>query len=292
MLSVIIHTKNEAENIKACIDSIKAIADEILVVDMASKDETVELASKASSKVKILKYPHQHGFADPARNWAIKQAEGDWILILDADERVGAELKKELPQLMASETDVYYLPRKNMIWGEWIKHTGWWPDYQPRLFRKGHLTWPGEVHAQPEVNGQVEHLPAQEQWALVHYNYQTVEDFIARLNRYTTLTAQNQQKITPHEGVIETFFDEFLRRLFAQEGYKDGYRGQALSLLQGTYELVTLLKSEHQGSIKSEVIESLRKVQKDLNYWLADLEVKESQGLIKVWWRIRRKLKI
>jgi glycosyltransferase involved in cell wall biosynthesis len=291
MLSVIIHTKNEEKYIKGCIDSIKNLADEILVVDMLSDDKTVNIAKKASKKVKVLEYKKEHGFADPARNWAIEQTQGDWILILDADERVESELGKEIPQLMESENDVFYLPRQNMIWGEWIKHTGWWPDYQPRLFRKGHLTWPGKVHAQPEVKGQVEHLPAQQKYALLHYNYDSVEDFIERLNRYTTLAAKKKE-VGKEIGVLETFFDEFLRRLFAQEGYKDGYRGQALSLLQGSYELATLLKSQHKGSIKSETADALRKFQKDLNYWLADLEVKNSQGLVKVYWQVRRKLKV
>ena len=81
--------------------------------------------------------------------------------------------------------------RKNMIFSKWIKNTGWWPDYQPRLFKKGYLNWPGKVHAQPVVKGNIHHLPRKEEFAITHHNYKSVSHFISKLNRYTSLTANS-----------------------------------------------------------------------------------------------------
>jgi len=296
MLSVIIHTKNEAKNIKACIDSVIDLATEVLVVDMNSSDATVTIAKKLSPKIRILNYKADAQFADPARDWAIAKARGEWVFILDADERLeNNELKNILKNLNDTiNTDVFYLPRKNIIFDEWIKHTGWWPDYQPRLFRKGHLSWPGKVHAQPIVKGKIKYLPAEPNYALGHYNYENVAHFIDKLNRYTSLAAA--QKVESRVRNVDgfgVFGGEFLARFFKQEGYQDGGWGAALSLLQANYELVTYLKSCEKNKQEPLFRESaLRKWQRDLNYWLADKKVKEKQGLAQIYWRLRRKLRV
>jgi (heptosyl)LPS beta-1,4-glucosyltransferase len=301
-LTVLINTKNEEKNISKCIRSIKKIADQVLVVDMNSDDATVAMAEKSGARV--IHYKTDHGFADPARDFALGKIKTDWIFILDADEIVSTNLAENIKQLITSEEfDVYYLPRKNMIFSKWIKYTGWWPDYQPRLFKKGHLSWPGKVHAQPVVKGNIKHLPTKEQFAITHFNYKDISHFLAKLNRYTTISAKavpTKERKTPLTPAmtINKFFSEFLRRYFAQDGIKDGVHGASLSLLQSTYELTTYLKKWELGDYptsnidKDSGIRQLRQVQKELNYWIADYKVRNTAGLPNFVWRVRRKFLI
>ncbi|NCN87371.1 MAG: glycosyltransferase family 2 protein [Candidatus Pacebacteria bacterium] len=301
-LTVLINTKNEEENIGRCIKSINSIADEILVVDMNSSDGTVALAEKAGASV--IHYKTEHGFADPARNFALSKVKTDWVFILDADELIESQVKDNIKKLIEDPSfDVYYLPRKNIIFDKWIQYTGWWPDYQPRLFRKGNLDWPGVVHAQPVVKGNVKHLPTKSEFAITHHNYSSISHFLYKLNRYTTLSAEktpSQDRKSPLSSAqtLDKFFSEFLRRYFAQDGIKDGVHGAGLSILQATYELTTYLKKWELGGYPTTNIDSesgireLRSVQKELNYWIADYKFRNSAGMQKLFWRIRRKFQI
>jgi (heptosyl)LPS beta-1,4-glucosyltransferase len=299
-LTILINTKNEEKNITKCLRSIKKISDEILVVDMNSSDGTVAIAEKAGARV--IHYKTDHGFADPARDFALTKIRTDWVFILDADEIVSTKLAENIRELIqADDFDVYYLPRKNMIFSKWIKYTGWWPDYQPRLFRKGHLSWPGRVHAQPVVKGNIKHLPTKEEFAITHYNYKNIFHFLDKLNKYTSLTAKavpSKDRKSPLTSAktLDKFFSEFLRRYFAQDGIRDGVHGAGLSLLQSTYELATYLKKWELGGYptsnadKDSGIRQLRQVQKELNYWIADYKVRHTTGLVNFYWRARRKL--
>ncbi|NCN03560.1 MAG: glycosyltransferase family 2 protein [Candidatus Pacebacteria bacterium] len=301
-LTVLINTKNEEKNIKVCLNSVKAIADEILVVDMNSSDGTVALAEKSGAKV--IHYKTDHGFADPARNFALTKVKTDWVFILDADELIESSVAANIKKLIEDPGfDVYYLPRKNIIFDKWIQHTGWWPDYQPRLFREGFLDWPGVVHAQPVVKGNIKHLPTKSEFAITHQNYNSISHFFDKLNRYTTLSAEktptkNRKSPVSSAQALNKFFSEFLRRYFAQDGIKDGVHGAGLSIFQATYELTTYLKKWELGGYPTTNFDSdsgireLRSVQKELNYWIADYKVRHLGGLQKLWWRIRRKYQI
>ena len=175
-LSVIIHTKNAAETVAATLDSV-GMAQEILIIDMHSQDETKQIVHRYP-KIKFFEV-EDVGYADPARNFGIEKAAGPWILVIDADEVLPETLAAKIPELMESEETVcYFLPRKNIIFGAWIEKTGWWPDYQARLFKKGHVSWELGVHKQATVNGVVEQLPATEENALLHYNYRSIKQFI------------------------------------------------------------------------------------------------------------------
>jgi glycosyltransferase involved in cell wall biosynthesis len=133
-LSVAIIAGNEEKKIGDCLESVKW-ADEIIVVDSGSTDRTVEIAKRYTDKVFIRKW---EGYA-PQKQFAIDQATCDWILSLDADERVSPELKDEILKILESETefDGFYIPRRNFFLGKWIKSCGWYPNYQLRLFKKG-----------------------------------------------------------------------------------------------------------------------------------------------------------
>lgn len=305
-LSVVINTKNASKTLEAALKSV-SFAHEIVVVDMDSQDDTIAIARRYTKLV--FEHPDV-GYVEPARNFAISHATGDWILILDADEEVPTTLREVIQQLVGiaprsrltsqlTAADCYYIARKNLLFNHWMQ-TGWWPDYVLRLFRKGHVEWSDEIHSIPVTSGKVAELPAQEQLALVHHNYQTLEQYLDRLNRYTTIEAQNHpQDLTPTPSdLIKSFKDEFLRRLFVDEGLGDGTHGAAMSLLQPTYQVVVQLKQWQAHNFKispqseRETLQALRSWQRDTNYWVADWQVKHSRGLVRVWWQVRRKLAI
>ena len=178
-ISVVLTVLNEEEKIKACLESV-TWADEIVVVDDGSTDTTVAIAKQYTDKV----FHHvSKGFVEPARNFAISKATGDWILILDADEQVSSSLAEKLRSItIESHVNGVRLPRKNIIFNKWMKHTGWWPDYNIRFFKKGSVIWSDKIHSQPELRGLIVDLGPQESYALIHYNYESVSQFLKKLD--------------------------------------------------------------------------------------------------------------
>ncbi|MCL4417363.1 MAG: glycosyltransferase family 2 protein, partial [Actinobacteria bacterium] len=136
-LSAVISAFNEEKKIEDCLKSVVHLAEEIIVVDNASTDNTSKIAKKYATKVYSQK--NDPRLIDLQKNFGFEKATGDWILCLDADERITPELNEEIRGLLKngeSDTEGYYIPRKNIIFNKWIKHTGWYPDYQLRLFRR------------------------------------------------------------------------------------------------------------------------------------------------------------
>jgi glycosyltransferase involved in cell wall biosynthesis len=297
-LSVVINTKDVEETLERTLKSVE-FADEIILVDMHSSDQTIKIAKQFTNKI----YQHDDvGYVEPARNFALAKASHDWILVIDADEVITAELKEIILTTISQQkaADIYWLPRKNMIFGQWIMRTGWWPDYQPRLFRKGKITWQEGIHSFPDPQGKEVHFPAEERYALLHHNYTSVSQFLTRLNTYTSIQAQepaskSSQADFSAEQLMETFSNEFARRALMLNGVEDGLHGTSLSLLQAMYESVIYLKQwEKQGftPTKTENMgKILQSVQQIWAYWWADYQVRNSSGLLRVYWQIRRKLK-
>lgn len=295
-LSVVINTLNEAENIASAIKSVKKIADEIVVVDMESDDDTRKIAKDLGAKI----FLHRRmGYVEPARNFAISKARNEWILIIDADERITKTLRKKILNAIQNDSNDYYtLPRKNIIFGKWIEHTGWWPDYNIRLFKKSKVSWEDEIHSVPVTQGQGADFEPIEENAIVHYNYKDVESFINRLNRYSTIQARERVAIHKKfswQNLISKPTSEFVNRYFNLEGYKDGVHGLALSFLQAFSELVTEIKVWQESKFLEEktniheVSKELRASQKEMNYWISDTLVKESGNFTE---KMRRKFKI
>jgi len=295
-ISVVINALNEEKNLPQAIASVKGMADEIVVVDMQSQDKTAEVARSLGAKV----FTHEKtGYVEPARNYAISKAGNPWVLVLDADEEVPAKLAQKIKQILKSpKADYYRIPRKNIIFGHWMKHSRWWPDYNIRLFRKNAVSWNEVIHSVPMTQGIGGALDDREEYALVHHNYDSVEAYLERMNRYSTLHAGLLSK----EGYKFSWKDlilkpsnEFISRYFFGEGYKDGIHGLALSLLQAFSELTVYLKIwqkekfTDQGPKLDEVVSIIREQEKDLHYWLSDSLFKQSGSLGD---RIRRKLKI
>lgn len=297
-LSVVIHTKNAGATLKATLESVK-FADEIIVVDMHSRDQTLKIAKRYTKKV----FQHEDlGYADPARNFGLSKAGSPWILVLDADEQLTPELQTIITETisLANAADVYYLPRKNLVFDKWLLKTGWWPDYQPRLFKKGMVSWQVGVHRLPDIKGNTEYFPAEERYALVHNNYESLEQFLAKLNTYTSLQAKERAAQTPQtvfsaEQLMETFAGEFAKRSLALDGVEDGLHGVSLSLLQAMYEATIYLKQWqasgfHQTS-PEDFGQLLNKFQSIWRYWWADYQVRHTNGWENLYWRLRRRLK-
>ncbi|HDH06103.1 MAG TPA: glycosyltransferase family 2 protein [Nitrospirae bacterium] len=238
-VSVVIVTNNEELNIE---DALKSVADakEIIVIDSFSADRTVEICRKYTDRV----YQHEwQGFAGQ-KQMAVDYAEGPWVLILDADERVTPELKAEITENIA-DTDCsgFYMPRENYFIGKRIRHSGWWPDNTLRLFRKdkGYLE-PREVHEKVIVQGNTGYLKN----PLKHFTYRSVPDFTERMERYSTLAAREIRKNSGRAGLfsltikpVATFVKMYMLRL----GLLDGTRGLMLAVLYSYYTFLKYAKT-------------------------------------------------
>jgi (heptosyl)LPS beta-1,4-glucosyltransferase len=297
MISVIINTKNEEKNLPRALNSVKGFADEVVVVDMHSTDKTQEIAKKAGAKV----YEYQDvDYVEPARNFAIEKAKGDWIFILDADEELSKSLGRKLIELIKTDGKSFYRPpRKNLIFGKWIKHSRWWPDYQIKFFKKGSVTWPEEIHAVPETRGEGEDLEAIEENAVIHHNYQSVSQYLERLNRYTTIQVKEKQKKGETFSLTKLLQEpaqEFLSRYFAGQGYKDGLHGLVLAVLQAFSEFVVWLKLwqaegfPEQSVTLEEVKQGSQRVGRDFQHWLFEKEIKEANFVKGLFLKLKRRL--
>lgn len=305
-LSVVINTKNSAEFLANCLDSVKNIADEIVVVDSASTDNTVAIAKKFGAKIHQFPQP-EIGFVEAAREYLFERANGQWLLLLDSDESIGQELAKKITAIINNKTsdpapaDVYFIARQNIIFGRPFTATGWYPDYQARLWKKGSLNWPAKIHSVPNIHGTSAHLAIDEKLAIIHHNYQSVSEYLDRSNRYTDIQAERDFDATKVDGYsasafINCFFDEWLRRFFALRGHQDGNHGALLSLLQANYQVTTLAKQwqkanfPHHSLGQEEFSQTLKQLQRHLKYWQANFKVKNSTGLKKLYYRLQRKL--
>lgn len=272
-VSAVINTLNEEENIERAIKSL-SWADEIIVCDMHSEDKTVELARKHGAKVVFFQ---KAGYVEPARNFAISQATYDWVFLLDADEEVSLSLSEKLKEIVSKDDcDFVQIPRKNTIFGKWMKASMWWPDYHIRLFKKGKVKWGEKIHSKPQTKGTEKFLPSEEGVVIYHHHYMSVFQFIERMNRYTSIQAKDLKE----EGYKFQWMDlirkplgEFLSRFFANRGYEDGVHGLALSFLQAFSFLVLYLKVwETEGFTSKQLnLNDLRKVStqagREVNYW-------------------------
>lgn len=295
-ISVVINTLNEEKNLPRALASVKQFADEIVVVDMKSDDKTVAIAKKAGAKVFEYK---RAGYVEPARNFAIGKTTGKWILILDADEQLPRSLVKKLKEIAKNPSANYYrLPRKNLIFGKWVKHSRWWPDYNIRFFQKDFVSWSEIIHSVPMTQGKGLDLPAREDLAIIHNHYESIEQYIERLNRYTTLHAKgliSEGYIFSWKDIVAKPTSEFLSRYFAGEGYKDGLHGLALALLQAFSELTLYLKVWQSEKFKEQkigidkVVKTMKKQESDLHYWQADTLLKGGGGVLQ---KIKRKFKL
>ncbi len=231
-ISGIVLTRNEADNIVACLEGI-GWADELLVLDSSSEDGTAELAADAGARV----VTRSLDSFSAQRNAALGLAYQDWVLFVDADERVSSELAEEIREAVEGPMVGYWIPRKNLIFGRWIRGGGWWPDHQLRLFQrnKGRYDEARAVHEIVRLEGPEGYLET----PLMHHNYRSVSHFIRKQRRYTDMAVLDLWRQGTRSRAWSPLVQpwrEFRRRYFSLGGYRDGLAGLTLALLLAWYE--------------------------------------------------------
>jgi (heptosyl)LPS beta-1,4-glucosyltransferase len=238
-LAAVILTINEERHITACIESV-AWADEVIVFDSYSDDRTVEIARQMG--VTVMQHPF-HDFGQQ-RNAALDAIEAEWILFVDGDERATPELAVEIRQAITrDDVDGWWIPRHNYIFGAIVPHAGWYPDYQMRLLRRAKARYDPtrEVHELVMLDGQEGYLEN----VLIHYNYDTLRQFIAKQEKYTDYDAKIlfDQGVRPRpQNYILQPLRQFKWRYFELTGYEAGWRGLLLSLLMAYYNFSMYLR--------------------------------------------------
>jgi len=236
-ISVILITKNEAANIQACLQSV-SFANEIIVVDSQSSDKTVEIAQQMGAKVTITSdWP---GFG-PQKNRALDLATGDWVLSIDADERVTPELQAEILAITANSESsaAYMIPRLSWYCGRFMRHSGWYPDYVLRLFRRGQARFTEHiVHETVQLieAGTAGHLKNH----FLHYSFMNTEQVLEKINKYSSAAAEQafaQGRRSTVSGAFLRGCWAFIRTYLLRLGFLDGPQGFALALsnAHGTY---------------------------------------------------------
>ncbi len=238
-ISVAIITKNEERNIRECLESVRW-ADEIVVVDNGSSDETVRICREFGARVFEEEWKGYSG----QKNSAVEKTRNEWVLSLDADERVNPELRREIEAALREDSSIdgYFMPRKNFFLGRWIRYCGWYPDRNLRLFRKSlGLFQERAVHEKVELRGKTAVL----QHPLIHETYRSLSEYFERMNRYSSLAAREMRG----EGRKCRFTDLILRPPFTflqmyvlRAGFLEGYFGLLLSLLYSFYTFAKYAK--------------------------------------------------
>jgi glycosyltransferase involved in cell wall biosynthesis len=238
-LTVTVITRNEAANIRAALESV-AWADEIVVVDSHSADETVRIAEGYATRVEIRAW---EGYS-AQKNFAASLASNDWILSLDADERVTPELAHEIRELMqrGPEARGYRISRVTYYLGRWLHSTDWYPDYQLRLYDRRRGKWNARrVHESFELDGK----PGQLQHHIEHFAYRDVSDHVTSIDHYTTLIAEQWREEGRRTNILALVVHPpvaFLRNYVLRRGFRDGVPGFLVSALNSYYVFMKLVK--------------------------------------------------
>ncbi len=282
-ISVVINTLNEERDIERVIKSV-SWAQEIIVCDMYSIDKTVEIAKKLGARIVLHK---RLSYVEPARNFAVSKASNEWILVLDPDEEVSDSLRDRLIEIAAKMAQIDYvrIPRKNLIFGHFMQASMWWPDLNIRFFKKGKVTWGNKIHRPPELSGEGLDLSTDEKWAIIHHHYDSIPQFLERMQRYAKIQADELSE----EGykfnwqdLIKKPLSEFLSRFFANRGFKDGLHGLVLSLLQAFSFMVVYLmvwekeKFNPQTILLSELKEVTNQSGKEIEYWFKNADLSKN----------------
>lgn len=229
-LTAIIPTKNEISNIKAVIASVD-FADEVLVIDSFSDDGTFEKAKTLATKV----IQREFDWYGAQKNYAISKAQYEWILLVDADERVTPELKTEIISILNQEKiqyDAFSIKRINHFMGQRVNYSGWRNDSVIRLFKRDVCKYDNRhVHEALKVNGSIGKLTHK----FLHYSYRSLDHYMSKMNNYATLQAKDYDKktgiLTPYHFIIKPFWG-FVKHYIIQSGFRDGVVGLTIGFIQ------------------------------------------------------------
>lgn len=239
-LSVVVITKNEFSRIEECLESVSWAA-EIIVVDDESTDGTLEICRKSGAKV----FSRKMDIEGRHRNYAYGLANQNWVLSLDADERVTPELAQEIQDVIKNGTECngFGIARKNFMGKTWVKYGGMYPSKQLKLFRRGVFQYEEEAEVHPRAI--MEDPRGELKNDLLHYTYRDFSDAISKLDRQTDLEAQKwfrEQRKVGLFNILRKTIDRFFRAYFKKKGHKDGVIGLFLAVNSGMYQFLTYLK--------------------------------------------------
>jgi len=245
-LSVIVITKNESRNIDACLQSV-SFAEDIVVVDAESIDDTVLLARKYTKKVFVKPW---QGFAS-AKQFAVQQTKHSWILWLDADERVMPELADEIQRIISANPRhaAFTVARRAYFLGRWIRHSGWYPGRVPRVFHKERAEFnDAPVHEGLMIRGSIGELKND----LLHFTDPNIYHYFSKFNKYTTLASEELAKKGKNFKLTDVFIRpwwQFVRMYIIRLGFLDGMQGLLLALFSSAYVFTKYAKLWERNSI-------------------------------------------
>lgn len=242
-ISAIIITKNEEKNIERCLASLIDIVDEIVVIDSLSTDQTKEICLSFQTQVTLQFVERPFEGYSATKNYGNGLAKHPYLLSIDADEVVSEELKASIwaeKETMAFEA--YTFNRKTNYVGKWVKHCGWYPDTRKRLWKNGIGQWQGIIHENLILETKkVGHLEGD----LLHYSYESIDDHLNRINRYTDLIAEDKLSKGKKGSVFHLLFSpmaQFIKTYFFQLGFLDGYTGFVISIMAAYYAFLKYAK--------------------------------------------------
>lgn len=283
-ISAIIVVKNNPHHLFEMLTSIDDFVSEIIIgnINIPDQVKTILLENK---RVHMVEIPKETPFADLVKEDLKKKATGSHILYLDPDEILSGPAIKIMKENLAAY-DYFLIPRKNIIFGKWIRHSRWWPDYQLRLFKKDSVIWPKTLHPVAQPKGKGYRFEPDEKFAILHYNYDSIDQYLEKAMRYAKFEARSYRKLNKDYSLTDVFGDttsEFIGRYFGSEGYRDGLHGLTLAFLQMFYYfLVYFYVWEHNKYRDSEENENrvrsfFRQLLFEANFWIVK---KKRMGLL------------
>lgn len=296
-LSVVITAHNSAHEIEDAIRSV-SFADEIIVINNESSDQTSDVAKKLGAKV--IDHNNEPSNLNKSKNFGFTKADGPWILSLDTDERVDPDLQQQITEIVEEnsvEYDGYFIPRKNIIFGKWIEHGLWYPDHQLRLFKKGRGKFAAiHNHELLEVDGKTEKLTGH----ITHFNYHSISQYIQKIDKQYS---DNEVDVFLKNGGEIFWYDalrfpiqDFLTNYFVRGSFRDGLHGLILSILQAFYMFVVFAKIwERQGFQAEDVSlddtrKEIKRAGKQLFYWFNHTNAQNAPLLKKLYFKLQNKI--
>ena len=290
-ITVIIVVKGNPPHLSEALSSIKHFASEI-IMGTIDADPLVLEELGTNKKIRIVPLDSSVPYADMVKEDLKKIAHGNYILYMDPDEIFP---KNALPILRKkmSEADYFFFPRKNIIFGKWIEHSRWWPDYQLKFFKKNSVVWPKQIHPIPITQGVKFTFSPEEEFAILHYNYESLDEYFEKAFRYAKSEAKQlvkENKTLSLGTTSKKALSEFISRFFAFEGYRDGIHGLILSILQMFYYFLIYIyyweEKKYPKIDREEMLTETRKFyitgMKETDHWLADKKLISNMDRIKI----------
>jgi len=237
-LAVTLIARDEAHRIGKCLERLGWVDEIVVVVDDRTTDKTAEIARRFTEHVHVRPFSSY----SQQRQWADDQCVCEWVLWVDCDELVSTELAREIRAVLeAPRFAAYRIPRLDYVFGKWIRHGGWYPQFHIRLYRRDAGKWAGDVHESVTVHGEIGKVAQ----PIQHFSHAHVEDWVNKLARYTTLEAQSMRDRGVRMNVGRLLFEPpayAFYKLIVQQGWRDGGHGLVLALLLGCYRMIRNLK--------------------------------------------------